>query len=164
MRFTLIDRITTLTPGEKLTGVKNLSLAEEYLADHFPSFPVLPGVLMVEAMTQASAWLVRVTEDFAHSMVLLHEARNVKFANFVKPSQTLELQTELISQDKHSAKLKAEGFVGGKPAVSARLVLRKYNLADTNPRQADLDREVIAHLRRQLALVWQPAQVSAPPG
>ena len=54
MRFVLIDRITEINPGQSLTAVKNLSLAEEYLADHFPGFPVMPGVLMLEALTQAA--------------------------------------------------------------------------------------------------------------
>jgi 3-hydroxyacyl-[acyl-carrier-protein] dehydratase len=71
MRFTFVDRVLDLEPGVKITTVKALSLAEEYLADHFPRFPVMPGVLMLEAMTHAGAWLVRVSEDFAHSMVLL---------------------------------------------------------------------------------------------
>ena len=57
------------TPVKSLVAVKNLSLAEEYLADHFPGFPVMPGVLMLEALTQAGAWLVRDMEDFAHSVV-----------------------------------------------------------------------------------------------
>ena len=69
MRFVLIDRILELTPGESLVGVKNLTLAEEYLADHFPGFPVMPGVLMLEALTQAGAWLIRETEDFANSVI-----------------------------------------------------------------------------------------------
>ena len=53
MRFTLVDRIVLLEPGAKIVTVKTLSLAEEYLADHFPRFPVMPGVLMLEAMTQS---------------------------------------------------------------------------------------------------------------
>ena len=53
MRFTLIDRITELKPGVSITAVKGLTLAEEYLQDHFPRFPVMPGVLMLEAMFQA---------------------------------------------------------------------------------------------------------------
>ena len=53
MRFLLIDRILDLEPGRNLVAVKNLSMAEEYLADHFPGFPVMPGVLMLEALTQA---------------------------------------------------------------------------------------------------------------
>ncbi|MGW8257129.1 MAG: 3-hydroxyacyl-ACP dehydratase FabZ family protein, partial [Thermoguttaceae bacterium] len=67
MRFSLIDRIVDVELGVRISAVKTLSMAEEYLADHFPHFPVMPGVLMLEAMTQASAWLVRYSEDFAHS-------------------------------------------------------------------------------------------------
>ena len=54
MRFTLLDRIVEVEPGKSITAVKAVSLSEEYLADHFPRFPVLPGVFMLEAMTQAS--------------------------------------------------------------------------------------------------------------
>ena len=68
MRFTLIDHIVTLEADTEITAVKTLSMAEEYLADHFPHFPVMPGVLMLEALTQSAAWLIRVSEDFAHSM------------------------------------------------------------------------------------------------
>ena len=59
MKFILIDRISVLERGQRIVAHKALSLAEEYLADHFPAFPVIPGVLMLEAMVQASAWLVR---------------------------------------------------------------------------------------------------------
>ena len=64
MRFSLIDRIVELEPGVRITAVKSLTMAEEYLADHFPHFPVMPGVLMLEALTQAGAWLVRVERGF----------------------------------------------------------------------------------------------------
>src|SRR6201996_9275201 len=99
MRFVLIDRITELQTGKSLVAVKNLSLAEEYLADHFPGFPVLPGVLMLESMTQAAAWLVRVSEDFRHSMVVLKEARNVKYSKFVEPGQTLSVTAEWLDRN-----------------------------------------------------------------
>jgi len=71
MRFTLLDRITDIDPGKSITAVKAVSLSEEYLGDHFPRFPVLPGVFMLEAMTQAAAWTIRLGEDFAHSIVVL---------------------------------------------------------------------------------------------
>ena len=83
MRFSLVDRILTLEPGKSITAVKNLSLAEEYLADHFPGFPVMPGVLMIEALVQAGGWLLRETEGFKYSTILLNEAKAVKFNNFV---------------------------------------------------------------------------------
>src|SRR5439155_10753816 len=94
MKFILIDRITALEPGKRITATKSLTLAEEYLADHFPRFPVMPGVLMIEALVQASAWLVRATQDFAHSMVLLKEAKNVTYKSFVSPGQVFEISVE----------------------------------------------------------------------
>src|ERR1700723_2254457 len=99
MRFVLIDRITELKRGESLVALKNLSLAEEYLADHFPGFPVMPGVLMLEALTQAGAWLIRESEDFAHSIILLKQARTIKYGSFVEPGRQLELRVELTSND-----------------------------------------------------------------
>src|ERR1700678_4053219 len=129
MRFVLIDRIVELNTGKSMVAVKNLSMAEEYLADHFPGFPVMPGVLMLEAMTQAGAWLIRASEDFAHSVVTLKEARNVKYANFVRPGQMLTVTAEVLGQDDRETKLKAQGTVDGQTVVSARLVLERYNLA-----------------------------------
>lgn len=157
MRFTLIDRVVDLTPGVRITAVKNLSLAEEYLADHFPGFPVMPGVLMLEAMTQAAAWLIRVSEDFAHSTVVLKEARNVKYANFVEPGQTLTVTVEILSQDDRETKVKAHGAVDGQNTVSARLTLERYNLADTDPDRADADEVVKQKMRELLSIMHRPA-------
>lgn len=157
MRFTLIDRVTHLEPGARIVAVKNLSLAEEYLADHFPGFPVMPGVLMLEAMTQAAAWLVRVSDDFAHSTVILKEARNVKYGNFVEPGQTLTITAEIAGQDEHEVKIKAQGAVDGKQAVSGRLVLARYNLAEADPSRALADQVVIQKLRELLSLLYRPA-------
>ena len=56
MRFNLVDRIVEVQPGRSLQAVKNLTLGEEYLADHFPTFPVMPGVLMLETLVEAGAW------------------------------------------------------------------------------------------------------------
>lgn len=161
MRFTLIDRVVDLEPGARIVAVKNLSLAEEYLADHFPGFPVMPGVLMLEAMTQAAAWLVRVTEDFAHSTVVLKEARNVKYGNFVEPGQTLTITAEILGQDEREVKIKAQGAVDGKQAVSARLVLERYNLADADPERAIADQVVVQKMRELLALLYRPTTPAA---
>ena len=78
MKFHLVDRIEALDPPERIVTMKCLSAAEEYLADHFPTFPVMPGVLMLESCVQAAAWLVRLATDWTASIVVLHRARNVR--------------------------------------------------------------------------------------
>jgi len=160
MRFTLIDKVVELELGKRIAAIKNLSLAEEYLADHFPGFPVMPGVFMLEAMTQTGAWLIRASEDFAHSMVTLKEARNVKYANFVEPGQTLAVTAEILSQDENETRLKAQGTVGDIQVVSARLVLQRYNLADQDAAQAVTD-QVLKHKLRELFAVLYRAPIGA---
>ncbi len=161
MRFTLIDRIVELEPGVRITAVKALSMAEEYLADHFPGFPVMPGVLMLEAMTQAGAWLVRATEDFAHSMVVLKEARNVKYGQFVEPGQRLCVVAEIVEHTQRETRLKARGVVDGRTTVSARLVLERYNLSDTHPEQTSTDELVRQQMRLLFDLLYRPAHQGA---
>jgi len=156
MRFSLIDRIVELEPGVRITAVKALTMAEEYLADHFPHFPVMPGVLMLEALTQAGAWLVRVGEDFAHSMVVLKQANNVKYAQFVEPGQTLTVAAEIVKFGEGEVKLKGHGTVGGRLIVGARFTLACYNLADTNPQHEETDAATRRDLRSQLALIYRP--------
>jgi 3-hydroxyacyl-[acyl-carrier-protein] dehydratase len=174
MRFTLLDRVVAIEPGKSVTAVKAVSLSEEYLADHFPRFPVLPGVMMLEAMTQAAAWTIRLGEDFAHSIVVLREARNVKYGDFVQPGRTLTVTAEVLSQDATHTKVKASGSIGDRTSLTARLVLERYNLADRTPHGAAIDARVRAELRKMWAVLHGvgkaagtgplPAALVAPPG
>ena len=157
MRFTLVDLVTELDPGARITTIKNVTLSEEYLDDHFPRFPVLPGVLILEAMTQACAWLVRVTDDFAHSIVTLKEARNVKYGRFVKPGETLIIKAEMKKRHAHETQFEVQGFVGGEVAVGGKLTIEHYNLADRRPTMAETDHDLKAKFRRQWKVRWRPA-------
>ncbi|MGQ9504119.1 MAG: 3-hydroxyacyl-ACP dehydratase FabZ family protein [Thermogutta sp.] len=161
MRFCLIDRITSLEPGREITAVKALSLAEEYLADHFPDFPVLPGVLILEALTEAAAWLIRVSENFQHSIVLLKEAKRVRFGQFIEPGQTLHMKVEIISQDERHTEVKAEGRLDGRHSVNARIVLERYNLAERDPSCRSLDDSIKRDLKKLFRIIapdWQNPQ------
>ena len=161
MRFWLLDRICSFESGKSLTAVKNVSLAEEYLADHFPEFPVLPGVFMLEAATQAGAWLVRLSEDYAHSIVVLHEARAVKYADFVTPGNQLTMHVEQTGEDARYVKMKFQGEVNGRLSVSGRIVLERYNLAEEDPRRADLDSRMIECQRQDGALLTRDTEIAA---
>jgi 3-hydroxyacyl-[acyl-carrier-protein] dehydratase len=147
MRFVLIDRILDVQPGDSLTAVKNLSLAEEYLSDHFPGFPVMPGVLMLEALTQAGAWLLRDMEDFAHSIIVLKQARTIKYGSFVEPGRQLELKVNLTSHDDRNAAFKGVGVIDGQEMVKGRITLTRYNLRERNPELHQTDATIVAGLR-----------------
>jgi len=160
MKFYLVDRIESIEPGKRIVTTKVLSLAEEYLADHFPAFPVMPGVLMIEAMTQAAAWLVRVHQDFAKSIIVLASARNVRYSNFVQPGQALRCELEAIDINDGEARFKASGFVGDTLTVSARLELRCFNLAERGlPGSAD--EAIVADLKKRFDLGGGPAALAA---
>lgn len=156
MSFDFIDKITQLRSGESITAIKTLTLAEEYLQDHFPRFPVMPGVLMLESMFQASAWLIRQSEDFQHSVVVLKEARNTKYGGFVEPGQTMVVSAEISKQDDSTTTLKTQGEIDGKVAVSAKLLVHRYNLRDDDPAAAGKDAYMIEHLRRKFDLLYSP--------
>src|SRR5215470_15885024 len=99
MRFNLVDRIVEVQPGRSLRAVKNLTLGEEYLGDHFPTFPVMPGVLMLQTLVEAGAWLLRLTEDYRHSVIVLREAKNVKYGTFMEPGRQMQVTVDLVDQD-----------------------------------------------------------------
>ncbi|MBI1249591.1 beta-hydroxyacyl-ACP dehydratase [bacterium] len=154
MKFCLIDQISEIIPGERISAVKCLSLAEEYLQDHFPRFPVMPGVLMLEAMTQTGAWLVRVTNNFSHSLTVLKEARNVKYGNFVEPGEMLVVKAELVKMDGNLASLKVSGEVAGNVAVSSRIVLHSYNSSGSDEPNIT-DQNAIRQLKQQYDLLYR---------
>ncbi|HTU19072.1 MAG TPA: 3-hydroxyacyl-ACP dehydratase FabZ family protein [Gemmataceae bacterium] len=153
MRFNLIDRITEVQPGRSLQGVKNLTLGEEYLADHFPTFPVMPGVLMLETLVEAGAWLLRLTDNFASSVIVLREAKGVKYGTFMEPGRQMEVSVELVERGDGQATFKGKGEMEGQNTVSARLVLAHYNLRDRDPAMQEEDQRLVQHFRDLYALL-----------
>jgi 3-hydroxyacyl-[acyl-carrier-protein] dehydratase len=157
MRFNLVDRILEVEPGRRISLVKHLTLGEEYLADHFPTFPVMPGVLMLQAVVEAGAWLLRITEDFRHSIIVLREARNVKYGAFMEPGKTMVVTAELAdktdSEDPQAVTFKGKGECEGTSTVTARVTVTRYNLRDRNPALQSADERIVAHLRGQYALL-----------
>jgi 3-hydroxyacyl-[acyl-carrier-protein] dehydratase len=156
MRFWLLDTIDSFERDKQLTGVKSVSYSEDYLEDHFPEFPVLPGVYMLEAATQAAAWLLRLSDNMAHSIVVLREAKNIKYANFVPPGKQLRVGVELLKKEERLATFKVEGEVEGHPTLSGRIVLDRYNLADSDPHMAEVDARVRKYLRKVQKSILKP--------
>jgi 3-hydroxyacyl-[acyl-carrier-protein] dehydratase len=153
MRFILIDKVVSITAGVGIRTVKNVSLSEEYLADHFPAFPVLPGVLLLEGLIESASWLVRLSENFAHSMVLLAEARNVKYKSFLAPGGQIEYIVEAKSIEENISSFAGTGVSDGQTIVEARFGLRHFNLADQNSSMAAVDGQIIEALKQRWKLL-----------
>ncbi|MDD5459089.1 MAG: beta-hydroxyacyl-ACP dehydratase [Phycisphaerae bacterium] len=153
MKFILIDKIIELQQNSRIKAVKSLSMAEEYLGDHFPAFPVLPGVLLLEGMIESASWLVRRSQDFANSMVLLEEARNVKYKSFLSPGSTIEYDVEAKTIEDNVSSFTGKGVCNGEMIVEARFGLRHFNLADQNSAMAEFDAIVIENLKKRFELL-----------
>ena len=155
MRFSLIDRIVALDTGQSISTIKNLSLAEEYLQDHFPGFAVMPGVLMVEACVQTGAWLMRATEDFQYSTILLKEAKAV---SFVTPGKQLRVTLKTHKWGSGECTFKATSSVDDESAVSCRITLQQFNLRDRNEALASQDTLLTGKMKELFHQLWTPEQ------
>lgn len=133
MGFRMIDRIVSHEPGSRIEALKQLSICEEYLADHFPEFPVMPGVLMLEALLQAAGWLLRLSGDDEGTIFLLVTAKTIRYGNFVKPGDELKISVQLLERDGDTVSFKGKGTVGGKNAVQGRFSLKRLRLGEIHP-------------------------------
>ncbi len=153
MKFVLIDKVISLESGKSIKTVKNVSLAEEYLQDHFPIFPVLPGVLLLEGLVESASWLIREYQKFQHSMVLLKETRNVKYRTFLAPGAQVEYKVDCGQISDDNSKFKGAGFSNGELIMQAKFELRHFNLADENPGLAEVDKEIIKNMKQRWRLL-----------
>jgi 3-hydroxyacyl-[acyl-carrier-protein] dehydratase len=155
MRFILIDKVISFETGKRLKAVKSVSLAEEYLGDHFPKFPVLPGVLMLQGLIESASWLVRNSEGFAHSMILLEQAKNVRYKSFLAPGAQIEYTVEAKAIEENVSSFSGVGVSQGESIVEARFALRHFNLADNEPTLAAIDGTVVENMKNRWKLLWQ---------
>lgn len=93
--FLLVDRVIELTPGERAVGLKNVSANEPFFQGHFPEFPVMPGVLIVEAMAQVGAVALMSVDENRGKLGLFAGIDNVRFKRQVKPGDILRMEVEL---------------------------------------------------------------------
>jgi 3-hydroxyacyl-[acyl-carrier-protein] dehydratase len=153
MKFILIDKIKELNSGQEIRAVKSVSLAEEYLADHFPAFPVLPGVLLLEGIIECASWLVREKLNFAKSMVLLNTARNVKYKSFAAPGMQIEYVVTAKNIDDDSSSFSGVGTCGDVAVVEAKIELRHFNLAQSDIKMASVDAKINEGMKQRFKLL-----------
>jgi len=130
MRFHLIDNVLELG-DDRIVARKQVSAAEEYLADHFPGFPILPGVMMLEVMVQAARTLL---EDRQGAAWVAGNVRAVKYGAMVRPGQSLRVEVTVSEPDADgTVSCRGTGTVEGNPgdgdtAISGRFTMRPPRL------------------------------------
>jgi 3-hydroxyacyl-[acyl-carrier-protein] dehydratase len=132
MKFLLIDQVLERTPTS-IVAIKNVTAAEEYLGDHFPGFPVLPGVFMLEALTQAARELLK---DRGQRLVL-GQVKALRYGSFVRPGEALKVEVTLDKTNEDgSFTMKGQASVvrvdgTGETAVSGRFTMRPARIPAT---------------------------------
>ncbi len=116
-------------------------------------FPVLPGVLLLQGLVESASWLIRDVENFAHSMILLEQARNVKYKSFLAPGSAIEYVVTAQMIEENVSSFTGYGVANGEHIVEGKFSLRHFNLADKNAVMADVDTKIIDSLRKRWNLL-----------
>jgi beta-hydroxyacyl-ACP dehydratase FabZ len=121
--FLLVDRVVEIDPGKRLVAIKNVTINEPFFTGHFPGVPVMPGVLIVEALAQASGLLVAYGRPVVPNAYLLFAGiDNVRFRLPVVPGDTLTLTVDAVRIRARSAQLHGTASVDGKTVAEADLL------------------------------------------
>lgn len=120
--FLLIDRIKELEAGKRARGIKNVTINEPFFQGHFPGHPIMPGVLLVEAMAQVGAILAFKSSNVKDKVVYFMGIDKARFRRPVLPGDTVELVLEVKKQRGPIWIFKGEAFVDGKLAAEAELM------------------------------------------
>lgn len=113
MRYVLLDRIVELEEGKRALGVKNVTMSEDFLTHHFPQYPVMPGMLIIEGMIQLASWLIAASTEFRQRAVIAG-VRTAKFTRIVRPGEQLLLEVTIAAMDGEAADVKGVARVGEK--------------------------------------------------
>lgn len=147
MRFYLIDRILECRAGERATGVKTVSLSEDYLDQHFAGVPIMPGSLILEGLAQLAGYLIACTASpeapWKHK-ALLSLVEKAKFIQVVRPGDTMHLSCALVALHEDSAKVDGTVSVGDAKVASARMLFSFHTI----------ENELLEANRRAVFAIW----------
>jgi len=119
--FLLIDKILEFEPGKKITAIKNVTMNEPFFTGHFPGKPVMPGVLLVEAMAQAGAVILLSLEQFKGKIAYFGAINKAKFRGMVVPGDTLKIDVEITKIRKSAGIGMGIAYVGEKKVAEGEL-------------------------------------------
>jgi len=119
----LVDKIEKITKKESIVGIKNVTINEEFFLGHFPEHPIMPGVLIVEAMAQVAGILIYYSsEEMEGKLPIFTSIDKAKFRTPVKPGDQLKIKVEIVRLRKKIAKVRGEAYVGDDLAAEAEMM------------------------------------------
>ena len=120
--FLLIDRVVEFEPTKRLVAIKNVTINEPFFQGHFPGYPIMPGVLVVEAMAQAGAIIIMAElPDREKKLVVFTGIERAKFRRSVVPGDQLRLEVDVLSFRPRAGRMEGKAYIDGKLACEATL-------------------------------------------
>jgi 3-hydroxyacyl-[acyl-carrier-protein] dehydratase len=161
VRFVLVDRVTSVDYGRQATGVKVFSPGDDYFRDHFPGYPLVPGVLLLESMAQLGGRLIEASlreRSGLEVLPVLAMIRDARFHEPVRPGDRVDLTAEIVSLAESRARIAGVAAVGGRKVASAEVA---YGLLRLDDRLNTMSAEDVEHLRAWSRAEWRRLQAQA---
>ena len=155
MRFVLVDRIDRLDLGRRAEGHKQIAVDEEYFRDHFPGYPLVPGVLVLESLAQLGGRLVEASVRAASGrriLPMLAKVEHAKFLHSVRPGDRLDLAVDVVAIAEDAARVTGTARVAGRKAAVAGIMYALLDVAQAGDR---MDPAAAAALFEWSDRVWR---------
>lgn len=135
MRYFLLDKVTAYESGKSASGIKNITLSDEVLHDHFPDHPVLPGALLLESMAQLAGFMLEVEKPEPVPRAVLAQVDKAKFHSPAGPGDRIKIEVRLAHELEAAAQVDAEAHVGERLIARARLTFMLRRIESTRVHQ-----------------------------
>jgi len=154
MRFFMIDRIVEFKKGDYARGIKNITLTDEILHDHFPEYPVYPGTFIVEGMAQLGGFLLEMTYNSKKKIrrAVLVKIESAKFHKPAEPGDTLILEARILQQYEKGMRVKISAFIHSEKVAAAQLTYL----------MKDIDYPKIHEQRKYIYRLWTKHIINFP--